>query len=282
MNRPLAQPLTVVVPVYNAAGEVDGCLGSLAATLPANGRVLVIDDASPAAAVRAVLGRWAGRGMPGWRFSANPQNLGFVGTANRGLRETAGDVVLLNSDTLATPGWLAGLQRCLAADPAVATATPWTNNGEIASLPVFCQPNPVPPDLDALVAALAGAGPPAYPELPTAVGFCMAISRAAIDRVGLFDEALFGKGYGEENDFSMRAREAGMRNVLCDDVYVAHLGNRSFGPIGLKPDETSMQRLLSRHPDYLELVTAFIRDDPLAARRAEVLAALDRAGVALR
>lgn len=73
-----------------------------------------------------------------------------------------------------------------------------------------------------------------------------------------------------------------MRNVLCDDVYVAHLGNRSFGPIGLKPDETSMQRLLSRHPDYLELVTAFIRDDPLAARRAEVLAALDRAGVALR
>jgi hypothetical protein len=109
----------------------------------------------------------------------------------------------------------------------------------------------------------------------------MAIARRAIDRIGLFDEALFGRGYGEENDFSMRAREAGLRNVLCDDVYVAHIGGRSFGPLGLKPDAGSMQRLLSRHPDYLELVQDFIAKDPLAVRRREILDALDRAGVRL-
>jgi hypothetical protein len=123
--------------------------------------------------------------------------------------------------------------------------------------------------------------PPLYPELPTAVGFCMAIARRAVDRVGLFDEARFGRGYGEENDFSLRARAAGLRNVLCDDVYVAHAGGRSFGPLGLRPDETSMQRLLDRHPGYLETVQAFIAEDPLAARRGTILDALERAGLRL-
>jgi GT2 family glycosyltransferase len=107
----------------------------------------------------------------------------------------------------------------------------------------------------------------------------MAISRRAIERVGLFDEDLFGRGYGEENDFSMRAVQAGMRNVLCDDVYVVHLGGRSFGPIGLKPDESSMRRLLLRHPDYLRQVREFITADSLSPRRTMILDALEQAGV---
>jgi len=282
MNPAAPRLPAVIVPVFNAADELDACLASLAATVPAPGEVLIIDDASPDPAVRRLLGAWAARNRPGWRFLRHLENRGFVGTANRGMRMTSGDVVLLNSDTLAAPGWLQGLQRCLDADPAIATATPWTNNGEIASLPEFCRANPVPPKLEAVAAAIRASGPPTYPELPTAVGFCMAVSRRAISRVGLFDEALFGRGYGEENDFSLRAAQAGLRNVLCDDVYVAHRGGRSFGPLGLAPDSSSMQRLLSRHPEYLERVQAFIRDDPLAARRAAVVAALHRAGVALR
>ena len=88
----------------------------------------------------------------------------------------------------------------------------------------------------------------------------------------MFDEAAFGRGYGEENDFCFRARKAGWRNVLCEDAYVVHHGGQSFGPIGLRPDESSMQRLLAKHSDYLEQVSQWIERDPLAARRAEVLA----------
>jgi GT2 family glycosyltransferase len=197
------------------------------------------------------------------------------------MRRAAGDVVLLNSDTEVTTGWLQGLQRCLGSDSSIATATPWTNNGEIASLPRFCAANPPPRDREAVAACIGGAGRPTYPELPTAVGFCMAIARRAIERIGLFDETRFGRGYGEENDFSMRARQAGMRNVLCDDVYVVHLGGRSFGPLGLKPDAGSMQRLLAVHPDYLTRVQAFIEADPLAERRREIVGALKRADIAL-
>lgn len=271
----------VVIPVYNAAAELERCLRTVQATVPAGAEVLVLDDASPDPAVAAVLAAWRQRAGPGWRFLSNPENLGFVGSANRGMRLCDGDVVLLNSDTEVTPGWLQGLERCLASDAAIATATPWTNNGEIVSLPRFCAANPPPPDPDAVAAAVAAVGAAGYPELPTAVGFCMAVTRRAIDRLGLFDEARFGKGYGEENDYSMRARAAGLRNVLCDDVYVVHLGGRSFGPLGLRPGADSMRRLLDLHPGYLELVQAFIAEDPLAARRRAVLDALDRAGVSL-
>jgi GT2 family glycosyltransferase len=270
--------LSVVVPVYNAAEELAHCLDSLHATLAAGTEVILIDDASPDCAVQALLGIWKQRAVDGWRFERNTSNLGFVGTANRGMRLAQGDVVLLNSDTVTTPGWLQGLQRCLYSDESIGTATPWTNNGEIASIPAFCAPNPVPADPAAVAHVVALAGAAVYPSIPTAVGFCMAISRRAIDRVGLFDEALFGKGYGEENDFSMRVSQAGMRNVLCDDVYVVHVGGCSFGPLGLKPDESSMQRLLSRHPAYLDIVQEFIRQDPLSVRRQEIVTALEREG----
>ena len=272
-------PASVVISVYNAPEELERCLASVHSTVPGETEVVVIDDASPDPATAAVLRRWQEKTPGRWRFLANKENRGFVGTANRGMKLTQNDIVLLNSDTEVTPGWLRGLRRCLSSDPLIATATPWTNNGEIASIPQFCQVNPAPPDASAVADVIARTGSAIYPELPTAVGFCMAIARRAIDCVGLFDEALFGKGYGEENDFSRRAVQAGMRNVLCDDVYIVHLGGRSFGPTGLKPDESSMQRLLSRHPDYLRQVQEFITADPLSPRRTSILDALDRAGV---
>jgi len=281
MKQTCAVLPAIVIPAYNAAQELDRCLQTVRATVPDGTGVLVIDDASPDPDVAELLRGWRGRAGAAWRFITNARNLGFVATANRGMRLTAGDVVLLNADTEVTPGWLQGLARCLASDRAIATATPWTNNGEIASMPEFCAANPVPPDADQVARAIAASGTPQYPDLPTAVGFCMAVSRSAIDRLGLFDEELFGRGYGEENDFSMRARAAGMRNVLCDDVYVVHLGGRSFGPLGLKPDADSMQRLLSRHPGYLDEVQAFIAADPLAPRRQAILEALGRAGLSL-
>jgi GT2 family glycosyltransferase len=270
---------SVIIPVHNAPDELDRCLASVCATVPDGTEVIVIDDASTDGKVTSVLHRWRQRTGPSWQFHFQNQNLGFVGTVNRGMKMTQRDVVLLNSDTEVTPGWLEGLQRCLASDSLIATATPWTNNGEIASIPGFCAANPPPRNPESVARVIAGTGTACYPELPTAVGFCMAVSRKALNTLGLFDEKTFGLGYGEENDFSMRAQQAGMRNVLCDDVYIVHLGGRSFGPLGLKPDESTMQRLLALHPEYLQQVEAFISSDPLAQRREELIQTLKSAGL---
>ncbi len=256
---------TVIIPVFNAFDRLCACLGSVQRTA-SEARVVVIDDYSSDTRIVPWLEQWTNSSKQ-HVFLRNEANRGFMETANRGICEATGNVVLLNSDTLVTLGWLDALDRCLCSDPDIATATPWTNNGEIVSLPDFCATNPVPDDPDAVARAARLCKTGGYPNLPTAVGFCMAISRTAIDRIGVFDHETFGRGYGEENDFSMRAFDAGMRNVLCDDAYVVHYGGASFGPLGLHPGEDSMQRLLQKHPAYMDRVSGFIQADPLSPLR---------------
>ncbi|GAB4181812.1 MAG: hypothetical protein Tsb002_02250 [Wenzhouxiangellaceae bacterium] len=266
---------TVIVPVYNAAADLAICLESLIDTLAPTTPVLVINDASPDPTVEQLFQRLQRRVWPSWQWLHNERNLGFVGTVNRGMGLTEGDVVLVNSDTQVTTGWLQRLEQCAASDPRIATITPLTNNGEIASWPQMCRDNGWPDDAERIARACVAAGPPLYPDMPTAVGFCMWIRRAALQQLGNFDEAAYGRGYGEENDFSQRARQHGWRNVLCDDAYVAHRGGASFGPLGLKPNGEALATVESRFPDYMDQVMAFIRSDPLQHRRARILAALD-------
>jgi GT2 family glycosyltransferase len=258
----------VVIPVFNAPSQLGRCLAAVRKTVDTATDVVVIDDASTDPAVAELLeSRCAG-----WTVMHQPENRGFVATANRGMQEVGRrDVILLNSDTIPAGDWLQRISRCAGTDSRIASITPFTNNGEIASLPLFCKASPVPEDPEAWARACRQAADPSYPEIPTAVGFCMYMRRACIDAIGAFDEAAFGRGYGEENDWCMRAVADGYRHVLCDDAFVAHEGNASFGPLGLGPGEAAMRKLLERHPDYLDVVTDFIRRDPLAAIRARIL-----------
>jgi GT2 family glycosyltransferase len=270
---------TVIVPVFNACEQLEACLDSIARTVPETTRVILIDDASTDARVRPLLQNWVNSAALDSRLICHQQNRGFVATANHGMRMATTDLVLLNSDTEVTDGWLQRLCACLNSDDSIATATPWSNNGEIVSIPAFCVANPAPENADEIARVIAACGPPSYPHIPTAVGFCMAVSIDAIRRVGLFDEETFGHGYGEENDFCKRAELAGMRNVVCDDAYVVHHGNASFGPLGIKPDAQSMQRLLNKHPDYEREVHKFIQEDPLSLRREQIVGQLRAAGL---
>jgi GT2 family glycosyltransferase len=273
-----ALPL-VIVPVFNALERTEACLESISRTVPAQSRVLLIDDASTDAGVRPLLESWVKKVDLNASLLCHSQNRGFVATANHGMRMATSDLVLLNSDTEVTNGWLESLATCLASDSSIATATPWSNNGEIVSIPKFCVSNPVPDNPEGFAKVIASCGHPEYPDMPTAVGFCMAISMRAIELVGLFDEETFGLGYGEENDFCQRVEKIGLRNVLCDDAYVVHHGGASFGPLDIKPDAQSMQRLLGKHPDYEVKVSRFIQDDPLARRRQKISQALEGQGL---
>ena len=263
-----ASTVDVVIPVYNAPDDVERCVASVLAHTGGGYRLILIDDASPDPRVGDVFARLRARGLPQLTLLANGTNLGFTGTANRGLRLSDNDVVLLNSDTEVTAGWLDALTRCAASSPHVGTITPWSNNAEICSYPRFCADNAWPDgaDPEPVRAALAATAVPTYPLLPTGVGFCLYVKRELIDAIGVFDPA-FGRGYGEENDFCLRAYRAGYWNVLCDDAFVLHLGGRSF--VGekarLSPKNTAI--LLARHPDYATVVGDYIARDPLRPLR---------------
>ena len=275
----------VVVPVYNAPDDVERCLESVLTHTRQGYRLIVIDDASPDPAIAQVLGRFASRGLPNVQVLRNETNLGFVGTANRGMQLSRNDVVLLNSDTVVTHGWLDALVRCASSNPSFGTITPFSNNAEICSFPRFCENNAWPEgaDPEPVRVALARAAVPTYPDLPTGVGFCMYVRRTLIDAIGLFDPK-FGRGYGEENDFCLRGFAVGYRNVLCDDAFVLHFGGRSFEGHKASLGRTNLELILARHPHYEAMVQQYISADPLRPLRDAALSqqrahARDRRGI---
>ncbi len=87
-------------------------------------------------------------------------------------------------------------------------------------------------------------------EIPTGVGFCMYNSRKSLDESAPSTEEAFGRGYGEEGDFCMRATRAGFTNLLCGDVFVFHEGEVSFGDSGAGLRTTAQALIDSRYPEF--------------------------------
>jgi GT2 family glycosyltransferase len=277
-GQPL-RPVDIVVPAFRSELATRRCLDSvLASQCRTAHEIVVINDCSP----EPDLTDWLRARAAGGAFTLlqNPVNLGFVATANRGMRlHPDRDVVLLNSDTEVANDWLDRLAACAYRSAEVATVTPFSNNATICSYPFEGWAGGVPGHLGlaALDALFARTNAGGSVELPTAVGFCMYVRRDCIDRVGLFDEARFGRGYGEENDFCMRASALGLRHLLAADVFVFHEGNVSFGDDRLALQRSAMAALLAAHPHYLETVQEFLRRDPVQPWRD----AIDRARAAM-
>lgn len=232
-----AARVTVVVPVYRGAADVRRCVDSVLAHPPTSDLdvdVVVIDDASPEPDVREELQRLSGTpaALP-VRVVRNERNLGFVATVNRAFAESPADVVVLNSDTVVTAGWLDRLADAARLE-GVASVTPLTNFGSICTLP-----EPVvaafgldtdEPRIEDCAAFVAGHSLRLRPEIISGVGFCMYVTRTALDVVGYFDAETFGAGYGEEVDWCLRATRLGFRHLAEDSTFVYHRGGGSFGP----------------------------------------------------
>src|SRR5215831_2796802 len=126
-----AQPtaVDVVIPIYNAAADLERCVESILAHTATLYRLLLIDDASTDPAVAAYLAALAERRLTHVAVLRNEANMGFTATANRGMNaSTTADVVLLNSDTIVTGGWLDALCRCARSDASIGTIKPFSNN----------------------------------------------------------------------------------------------------------------------------------------------------------
>jgi GT2 family glycosyltransferase/glycosyltransferase involved in cell wall biosynthesis len=110
--------VSIVIPVYGKPLLTFTCLASVHAhTRAGSYEVIVVDDASPEPIARALAE------VTGVRFERNAHNLGFIGSCNRGAELARGDfLVLLNNDTIVTPGWLEALLDVFAHRPAAGLA----------------------------------------------------------------------------------------------------------------------------------------------------------------
>ena len=261
--------IDVIVPVYKGRTETLRCIYSvLKATCKTSYELIVINDSSPEAELVVDLKKLAALGL--FTLIENNDNKGFVNSINRGIvLHKNRNVVILNSDTEVYKGWLDRLHDTAHRHLLTGTVTPLSNNATICSYPHFLHDNPYPLELtyaemDALTAKINTA---VEIEAPTGVGFCMYIKRSCLNMIGLFDEKVFGKGYGEENDFCQKAIQKGWRNVIAVDVYVRHLGSASFQGEKAKRVYDALKIIDKRYPKYRAEIDYFIQSDPLKEAR---------------
>ncbi len=270
----MKRKVDIIIPVYNGFDETVCCIESVFKTLPllkTEYEVIIINDGSP----NAELSQWLEEQskLKPFTLLINEKNLGFVATVNKGMSYNKdSDIVLLNSDTEVANNWLDRMVKGAYLSNEIATLTPFSNNAEICSFPRFCRANELPSGMtvEELDAVFRDVVPQENVEVPTGVGFCMYIKRSALKKVGLFDVEEFGRGYGEENDFCMRASRKGMTNVLCLNTFVYHSGGVSFGKEKAERVQNAMQTLDRLYPEYHEKIHEHIKEDPAREWRMRV------------
>lgn len=214
--------IDIVMPVYGGLNYVKDAVRSIIQHTTMPFRLIVVDDTDCDDTFTALeeIARWDERIV----LLRNEVNLGFVKTANRGMQAaTSKYVCLINSDIIVTEGWLSRMLRCAESDERIAAVNPMSNmcvNLSVAMAPGL--------NLNTMSRRLSQVSRRAYPDITTAVGYCMLIRRKWLDFLGGFDE-IFGAGYCEESDFCMRITEEGLRIVAAEDAFVYHKGSGSFG-----------------------------------------------------
>ena len=252
-----APSVEIVICVHNALDDVIRCLDSIRRNTKHPHSIALIDDGSRPD-VRHRLENYIS-GRPWMRLVVNESNLGYTRTANLGLSRSSADwVVLLNSDTVVTPGWLEGLLECAYSDQGIKFVGPISNAATWQSMPEVSDTTgkwkvnavPVGASIDEIAFLVREKSNCDFPKVPLLNGFCMLMEREALGTLEFFDEQAFPKGFGEENDICVRATEAGFKLAIADHVYIYHRKSASFGP--KRRDQLShegKQAIKRKHPD---------------------------------
>ena len=255
--------VTVVVPVYADWESLKGCINSIKKYVGPEHNIILINDCGPEADILEENINEIIKKRPNYKYYRNSKNLGFLKTCNRAVFEldkSNNDILLLNSDTKLTEGFLEEMLDVLSNDNKIGAVSPRSNNATIATVPLSSAPEKgIGPEKSYKLFKALKKRLPRYNEIPTALGFCVLIRRTVIDKYGLFDE-VFGKGYGEENDFSMRIKQGGYISVLSNWSYVFHMEARSF-TMKTKLELIKKNRAIldKRYPEYTELVRSYIK-----------------------
>ncbi len=236
------------------------CLDSLWTQLdPSRIHVKLLDNGSPDTSMRDI--EEYAKQHPELEYECLSENLGFAGGMNYSAQQTRGEwLILVNNDTIFLPGSLDNLYTALAsAGPDIAAIGPITNAAGNAQ-DYF---------LEGTYEQVQAAAAAIFHKIP--IGrllpvyrldfFCVAIRRTVWNELGGLDQ-LYGLGYYEDFDFSVKARHAGYRLMMCEDAFVYHRGGVSF------KQSDATRRLIRKNRDlftsrYPEIALPHKRDGNL-------------------
>ena len=214
--------VSVIIVSYENRELTRACIDSvLRNSMHPNLEVLVVDNASSDGSAEML----SGIGDERVQVQLNQRNAGFAAANNQALRVATGAyLVLLNNDTVVPRGWLPRMLRHLD-DPQVGLTVAVTNfSGNESRIAVpYESMDEMHPFADAYMRQHEGQ----RFDIRVAAMYCVGMRRDVYERLGPLDEE-FGLGMFEDDDYSHRARLAGLRVICAEDVFVHHVGQASF------------------------------------------------------
>jgi GT2 family glycosyltransferase len=244
--------VSIVIPAHNQWSFTSACLTSLLkARCEHTFEVIVVDDQSS----DETAGQLAQ--VQGIHYLRNEQNLGFVGSCNRGSEQAQGEfLVLLNNDTEVTDGWLDELIDTFQIEPQA---------GLVGSRLVY--PDGRLQESGGIIFNDAsgwnyGRGDnPEHPEYQFlreadyCSGACIILKTALFQKLGALDER-YAPAYYEDTDLAFRVREAGYKVMIQPSSVVIHFEGATSGTdtsSGTKRYQlVNQQKFLDRWHDVLE------------------------------
>jgi GT2 family glycosyltransferase/SAM-dependent methyltransferase len=231
--RKHTESVDIIICIHNALSDVRKCLDSVIRYTSPPYSLILVDDGSNMETA-SYLNNFSQ--LFGTRLIRNNEPRGYTFAANQGMRDSNSDyIVLLNSDTIVTPEWLDRMVECASTDEKTGMVGPLSNTASWQSVPEIqsngdWHNNPLPPGVSVpqMGRLVAKVSKRQYPKIPFLNGFCLLVKRDLIEEIGYFDEESFGRGYGEENDYCLRALKAGWELRVADDVYIFHAQSRSY------------------------------------------------------
>ena len=230
--------LSVIIPAYNHLAEVMKCRTAvLHTTSRALTEVLVQDDAST---------EYIGPELIGPSCARNAENVGFGENCNAGAARARGDVIMfMNQDVWPVHyGWDARLLTFFANNPQAGVAGPTLlfPDGRVQSVGGLFDAAGQP-----FHEALGFSNPDWEPintprEVPWITAAVFAVRRECWQQLGGFDSA-YVRGYFEDVDFCMRAREAGWQVWHRPNIRMYHaVGSTGGSPHFMQNALTFKQR----------------------------------------
>lgn len=271
-----------VVLSWNGREDTLRCLQSLLAVERADLEIVCVDNGSSDGSQQAVRERF-----PGVALIEAGENLGYAAANNLGIRHAmqhgATWVMLVNNDATVAPDVIEGF---------LAAARERPRAGILAGKVYFAdRPHTIWFAGQRVSERLGYSGRPRgygradgprygrVVDTDRAVGALMAISREALDRVGLLEEDLFA--YVEDVDWALRVRETGLEVVFAPGARAWHRVSASTGGEAASTHTLyygvrNTVVVLERRRPLGRLGTALRRVAIVAAFRAHALTRADR------
>ncbi len=216
----LIQPtVSVVIVNWNGRHLLGECLDSLLAQSVGVIEIILVDNGSRDGSAEYVQERYHDV-----RVVSLPENIGFAGGNNAGIRAASGKyIALLNNDTKVDPNWLTNLLKEAEASPAIvgmwaSKILSYDNPGIIDNVGLLLYPDGLGRGKGRLE---ADGGQ--YDERNEAFfpsGCAGLYRREMLEEIGLFDDEFFA--YADDVDLGLRARLAGWQCIYVPSAKVYH------------------------------------------------------------